>query len=445
MNLVRSIGFLLPLTLLYACSFSLTSDVTPPPGYRSMAQTTEEAALDANAQTPDPLTPSVFQPDSGAQMESTSASPVMNETQEWGILTGEVVNLSGGELPAGMEIMLSAFDQQQLIYTATTALDEEAVYLFEEVEMREDRAFQTSVEFDGAIYGSDTVIVKDGQTAIELPIGVYETTTELSVLWIDRLHYFFEFLDDKNLRVVEVYVISNPGKKALIASQSDQPVVGFHLPPGASNLELQNGSLGDRYVATADGFGDTLPVPPGMGNYQVMFSYSVPYSSKLDLVWPVTLPIKALVILAPEKGMKVKGNDIQDAGMRDIQGMQYQVYEGSSFSPGEDIKLIITGRPLYARSTLSINSGFDLFLGLGSLAAAWMVVAVWVYRKNRTEKPKMDETLEKQDQSVVENPETLMDAILALDDLYQGGSLPEEAYLQRRAELKSRLKRMMGS
>jgi len=34
----------------------------------------------------------------------------------------------------------------------------------------------------------------------------------------------------------------------------------------------------------------------------------------------------------------------------------------------------------------------------------------------------------------------VIDAIIALDDLYQRGELPEEAYLQRRAELKSRLR-----
>ena len=36
-----------------------------------------------------------------------------------------------------------------------------------------------------------------------------------------------------------------------------------------------------------------------------------------------------------------------------------------------------------------------------------------------------------------------MDAILALDDLYQEGELHEDAYLQRRAELKASLREMM--
>ncbi len=35
-----------------------------------------------------------------------------------------------------------------------------------------------------------------------------------------------------------------------------------------------------------------------------------------------------------------------------------------------------------------------------------------------------------------------MDAIIALDDLYQEGRLPEEAYQTRRAELKERLSQL---
>ena len=39
----------------------------------------------------------------------------------------------------------------------------------------------------------------------------------------------------------------------------------------------------------------------------------------------------------------------------------------------------------------------------------------------------------------------LLDAILALDDQYKAGELPEEAYLKRRAELKAQIKEKMGS
>jgi hypothetical protein len=35
-----------------------------------------------------------------------------------------------------------------------------------------------------------------------------------------------------------------------------------------------------------------------------------------------------------------------------------------------------------------------------------------------------------------------LDAIVALDDLYQAGELPETAYQQRRADLKERLRKI---
>jgi len=42
-----------------------------------------------------------------------------------------------------------------------------------------------------------------------------------------------------------------------------------------------------------------------------------------------------------------------------------------------------------------------------------------------------------------ESAESLMDAIIALDDLSRSGELPEEAYQQRRAELKAKLKELL--
>jgi hypothetical protein len=44
----------------------------------------------------------------------------------------------------------------------------------------------------------------------------------------------------------------------------------------------------------------------------------------------------------------------------------------------------------------------------------------------------------------VDSAESLMDAIIALDDLYQAGQLPEEAYQKRRDEMKARLKDILG-
>jgi len=41
-----------------------------------------------------------------------------------------------------------------------------------------------------------------------------------------------------------------------------------------------------------------------------------------------------------------------------------------------------------------------------------------------------------------EDEDTLMDAIIALDDQFHAGNLPEEAYLERRAVLKEKLRKL---
>lgn len=44
-----------------------------------------------------------------------------------------------------------------------------------------------------------------------------------------------------------------------------------------------------------------------------------------------------------------------------------------------------------------------------------------------------------------QSPDDLMDAILALDDLFHAGRIDEATYLERRSVLKDRLKNQLGS
>ena len=74
-----------------------------------------------------------------------------------------------------------------------------------------------------------------------------------------------------------------------------------------------------------------------------------------------------------------------------------------------------------------------------------VVAGVWIYLRNRPE-PEDDQEDENATGRLRRQkaPNSIMDAILALDDLYQDGKLPEDAYLQRRAELKRRLEGVVG-
>jgi hypothetical protein len=309
--------------------------------------------------------------------------------------------------------------------------------------MPQGHVFVTSVDYGGTTYGSDVAFLNEGIDSLELPVKIYDTTTNDSALFVERLHYFFELVDEGTMRVVELHIISNPGDKTLIAASEGQPVVTFELPPQANNLDLQDGALGERYVTTTNGFGDTLPVLPGSGDYQVIFAYDLPYDGKLDFIRPSNMPANAVVLLVPEDGIKIKGDNIEDGGTRDVDGVPFHMYNGSSLATGDELRLTISGRASGDSLVPGLESNTGLLIGIGALGLVLIATGVWLYQRSRTqtdEREDADEADTSRDPSPDEDAGTLMDAILALDDLYKEGQLPEEAYHQRRAELKERLK-----
>jgi mono/diheme cytochrome c family protein len=364
--------------------------------------------------------------------------------QGFGTITGKVTNGSGGQVPQDLRVSLHGFDDTQVVITKTTSIQGDGVFQFNNIEMVEGRVFLTTVEYAQTTYSSDIFAVPPNVNTLDLPITIYETTTDPSVIKVDRMHLFFELLDENTIRVVELYIMSNTSNKTLIPPQNGQPLIRFKLPVGSSALEFQDGALGDRYQETPDGFGDTLPVRPGAGNYQVLFAFQMPYNHKLDFVQPIMLPVDAVVILVPEGDIKVKSDMIRDDGTRNIQDTVYHLYNGGSITPGSDLRLSVTGQVGGTALSLSQSSRNNLLIGLGAFGVALLVAGIWFYRHTQLQEVDTAEIEDLADSTPSpENSETLMDAIIALDDLYQAGELPEEAYRKRRDKLKKRLSQAM--
>jgi len=373
---------------------------------------------------------------------SEVVTPTAVAVSGMGEVWGTISNPNGAQLPADMSVLLRGFDDMQVAYTQTTRLNPDGTYVFPNVEMPVGRVFMTTVEYQQATYGSDIGVVEEGLSSIELPITVYETTTDASLLRADRLHLFFEFVDSQTVRVIELYIISNPTGKTLVAAEEGEPTIRFNLPEDASNLEFQDGALGGRYVEVPGGFGDTISIQPGSGSYEALFAYLMPYDRKLDLNLKMPLPVDAVVILVPEGDINIKSDMLVDGGVRDVQGTQYRSFSGSSLQTGAELSLTLTGRPSSSAPSISAGSSTNLIVGLSAFGVALILAGVWLYRRTRREAEDTNLPAEPAVQSG-ESRETLMDAIIALDDLYKSGQLPEEAYLQRRAELKARLKEII--
>jgi mono/diheme cytochrome c family protein len=364
-----------------------------------------------------------------------------------GVVSGKVTNVSGGPLPENGNVLLRGFDNMEPVITESTTLVADGSFRFEDVEMPAGRVFLATIEYDGAAYGSDIFVVEAEQAEISLPINIYESTTDTSILVTDRLHLFFEFVDETTLRVIQLYIISNPTNLTLVPESPDSPTVDFILPAEAVNLEIQDGVIGERFIKTQNGFGDTVAVRPGSGSYQVLYAYELPYKNRMEFVQPLSIPANAVVILAPEGVIRIKGEQVEDAGVRDVEGTQYHMYNMSSLIAGAEIHLTISGKMTGAGMSIVAGDSTSLLIGGGVFGVVLLTAGGWLFMRSRSRADDEDELKSSVDEDVppsIESQETLMDAILALDDLYQEGRLPKEAYQERRAALKARLREVVS-
>jgi len=389
-------------------------------------------------------------PEATPQAGITPTSTITSTLSEVGSVTGTVINSSGGDVPHGLAVTLHGFDDMQETYTISTTLKSDGTYSFQDVDMPLGRVFIASTEYDQTTYSSDISVIEDGTHNIDLTIPIFETTTDPTVLSVDRLHIFFDYIEPNTLQVVELYIVSNLSDRTFTAAQAGAPTITIDLPEGATNLQFEDGALGGRYVETSSGFGDTAPVRPGSGQHQIVFAYEMPYQRKLDLVQPLTLPVNAVVILVPEDGLNIKSDQFKDEGTRDVQGMTYHMYSGEMLAAGTTLALQVSGRPSAASSLVS-GSSTSLVIGLAAFGLALIAAGVWLYRRNQLRGQAELQAVTGSAEAALftdrisADPDTIVDAIIALDDLYQTGDLPEGAYRQRRSELKARLKELLGN
>lgn len=357
------------------------------------------------------------------------------------LVEGTVENGSGGELPEGLTVTLYGYDQLDEVLRSDTTVDGEGDFRFDEVELVEGRVLFTTVEYGGVTYGSEFVIVEGDKTTFDLPVTIYESTTDSSVLRVERLHIFFEFPAPEVMTVVQLFVITNQSNQAVVPSAEGAPSIIFDLPAQATNLVFQESELGDRFVLLPEGFGDLRTVLPGTSDYQLLFAYDLPYERALEFSLPISFDVGALIAFLPEGNVKLTSDLLEESGFQDLQGKSYQMYATGGLPAASEVGIKLSGRnPAGGAATIfNLEVGNSLFIGLGALVVALVAVG-WYMRNRGTSWIEEGEGLaDVGDLEAEGSAEALMDAIILLDELYEAGEVEEAAYEARRAALKARL------
>ena len=403
----------------------------------------------AQADTP---TPAADAGETGAPtLAATSAANGETPDVIVGAISGKVANKSGGSLPPDLKIVLHTFQHDPTNSqfnegnTHETGLNADGTYSFTDLQMPTSQAFYVSVDYGGTTYQSEPLVPVAGQTAYDLPIDIYDTTTDPSGLVADQAHIILDYSVPNIIQVVEFYIISNPGTKTIIP-QKGGALLTVSLPKGYTNLQFQEGQIGDRFIETADGFADTLPVPPGNQQRELVFAFELPYSANFDFVEPLPLDVFAITFLVSE-GVKANAPGLQDGGLQDMGNGngRYELYTAGAYKSGDTLNINVSGAPSQGASgTLPVSGGDstrNLIIGVGALGLALILTGGWLFWRDRKRAPAQAVVTPIKESSGDE----ILDAIIALDDQYHAGNIAQEAYQQRRTELKEEYKRRDNS
>lgn len=366
-----------------------------------------------------------------------------------GTVTIEMVSVSGGPLPSGMEVNLYNFEDMAQVYSTTVTLSDVGIAVAEDVPMEPDQFIFATTDHEGVVYGSSMATIEPEMTTVNLTIPYYEPTTDISVLKAERIHIFFDFVSEETIQVFVLYIFTNTSDKVLAAKSADAPALVFPLPEGATNLQRDTG-MEFQDVDVENGFG-LLTVYPSTEQYQILYSFEMPYEkNQVNFDLPVALDTSAVIVMMPENGVDLESDQLIDAGMRDIEGVSYNLFNGSNLQAEDLLDLEISGKPkapaVAGETASSLDTSTGLVIGLAAFGAVLIAAGLYMWFRNRS---KGDDWDGADDDAVLALPETensddLMDAIITLDELYSAGEMPEDAYLKRRVELKARLQEVMG-
>jgi len=419
----------LGLSLLLSGCWTLSDDITPPPG-----------AVQTGPVRNTPVLPTLASTSTQSSSTETSAEETTPDDVTSGVVYVEVFDQTGGVLlDLGLDVHLEAYDHFEQVYEEILTLTPDGLIDFNEVPFLAGQVYFASITYGGAVYRSEITELTPGASELVLQVQIFETTTDDSALSIDRIHVFIDFLEPDQVHIGEIYIISNYGTGTVVAEAAGLPTVSFPLPEGALSIEFDNGILGERYLKTEDGFGDTVSIPPGSGVYQVLVYYTLPYQrNKLDYSQLVPYSVGAVVVMTPVNQVTVKGNSLEDNGIQSIPEGAVHIYAGESIAAGEKLQFQVSGNPETALTQdESLPSQVPGYLFVVAVLGAGMILAgIWLFIRNRT---LSEDELEGDQIGSEEDQEQILDQIIALEDLYNLGDIDEKDFQKKRKELKKKL------
>lgn len=375
-------------------------------------------------------------------LTGTKASPqfqIETPAPGTGIIKVEVTNRSGGDLPTGSDVILYGYEGHQVAFEKSKPLPQEGIVTFEDVPLVLGRVYVAATEHQGVRYGSTFAEISADTQEASIEIAIFDTISDLSVLAIEQWHFFVEF-ESGSTKVIALMLLSNTSDQTVAGKSEGEPAFAVQLPSNALNLQVQE-SVQLRYAQTERGF-SVAHVRPADEPYEVTFGFQLPTEGdRLDFEMPVPLKTESTIVFIPDGAAQLESDHFERMESRDFQGTTYSIYSSEALRTGDTLTFSLVdiaeveSRPLPTERDNARPT--ELLIGLVVLGITLIAAGIFFWRRTRQEDTEPPGKAARQGN----HAEDLMDAIIALDELYKVGELSEEEYGQRRAKLKERLRK----
>ena len=356
-----------------------------------------------------------------------------------GVISGTVVNGTTGAAMPNLTVELGIFDQTTLLEQRTAKTDTAGFFRFTELPTDTGLAFAGRVEYPPDIpYSSDFISFEAGKSELNLPLSVFDTTTDPSGVRADRVHFILDF-NSGQAQVAELLVFSQDGNRTYVGDGTG--VLHFALPDGAQGLEIDGNTQDGRYQVTADGFVDRLPLQPGQGVRQVLYRYALPYTGdSLDFTRALPYAAANVNALVTDIGQQVTSEGLANQGVRETQQGNFYNLVGQNLAAGQPVTIQMTGlaaasaaggeaTPTTGGGTATGRILLWVLIGLAATAAVLLVALPLLRRRGAEVKG-------------ASTRDEVVDALARLDMAHEAGELSDAAYRDERLRLKAQLRDM---
>ncbi len=372
---------------------------------------------------------------------------------------GQLMNASSGE-PAteGIPLMLHTFDGQKMTGMIDGVTGPDGTFVFKDVEVVDGRLFEVMATVGQTTYFSDVQPAPAGDSALELPVTFYDSTSDDSQLRIEQMHVLVDAFSPTLLEIAEIYIISNDGNRtienAITLDDGKSATLRITLPQDAEDISFEQGQLGERFLRTKDGFADTFGVAPGQASSQFIVRYYLPYENGLKITHDINYPTNKLSVVLPQRGLTLSSTDLIASGTRQVQdGTTLEIFSLENPVRGNSFSFQLRGTPQFNSNTGAAGTSDNplskkmniLGIGLLLLGVGLLGGGVWWWQKTTPNTEEVAYDASEFSHTLDPNaPESaIVQEIAELDVTYQTGSLSEAEYEHQRQALKAKLKDML--